>query len=148
VVKSNSMILLAATFLVVGLGLGLTAGFVLRRPVKVSKVPPSFPRLPIPVDWTSEDCAHLARFLKSPAGQNLLEKARCMANANAATACAEPMNIAHSGGVAHGINEFITWMLSLGSDEMFSRLAGAQAKKTNAAEGTNDAQSAEIYSFT
>ena len=61
---------------------------------------------------------------------------------------AEPMNIAHTAGVAHGMNELIRWQLSLASDEMFSRLTGAQVKQPNPAEAPNEDQSAEIYSFT
>lgn len=144
------MSLSAAAFLAGALFIALVVFSVLRRPAKEARTASTTLRgLPFSLgnDWSSEDALQWKKFRASPTGERLFNKARFMLFTHALESCAKPDNVAHSAGITSGMVEMLNWQASLSSDEMLSGLTADQVKTNHPAASEDDAQSAEIRSF-
>lgn len=79
-------------------------------------------------EWSAGDVQYFAKFLSTPTGQKLLQRAHALEYANAITNAGDVFHTQHSAGQTHGFSECLKWLQSLASDKMLSVLTAAQSE--------------------
>lgn len=77
----------------------------------------------IPGEWTDQDAAALAAFLKTDSGHALAKRFSAVAVHQALRGCNDERNTVYAAGTARGWDEAFQWFISI------SRVTGVQATK-------------------
>lgn len=93
---------------------------------------------PISPDWLSSDILSLRKFLNDESGRKLIQRGRAISFANAIAGSNDQFHTVHSAGRTAGFSEALNWIESCASDEMLSRVTGAQATKQNTSDSEQD----------
>lgn len=102
---------------------------------------PPLSKPPLALPWTPDDILELRKFLQSPTGAKLMERARAMEYDRAVANSRDTFHTQHSAGVTVGIADTLMWLESLASDALYqnlSRPSGAQDGNPNTASGDQD----------
>ncbi len=87
------------------------------------KAAPKLAAPPLSAPWMVDDVLNLAKFLETPTGIKLRQRARAMEYSTAVSSCRDAFHTAHSAGIATGVSDTINWLESLASDEMRQKLS-------------------------